>query len=80
MEEKLYDCVEVHNDRGYFEERRAYACTDPMEYFAELSTAFLGGADEDEHLEFNKWFPFNRKQLREHDPRAYKLLKKLWGV
>merc|ERR1712038_194757 len=33
---------------------------------------------EDE--EYNKWYPFNRKQLREHDPRAYELLKRLWKV
>ena len=49
-----------------------------MEYFAELSVAFLGGLDDT--LEHNKWFPFNRKQLREHDPRAFDLLCHMWGV
>lgn len=78
MEEKLYDCVPVHNGKGGVDKRRAYACTNAMEYFAELSVAFLGGVGEDEDLEFNKWFPFNRKQIKEHDPRAYCLLKKLW--
>lgn len=78
MKEKLYDKVKVHTTDGGVEEQRAYACTDPMEYFAELSVAFLGGTGEDKDLEFNKWFPFNRKQLKEHDPRAYKLLSKLW--
>jgi hypothetical protein len=80
MEEKLYDCVRVHNCQGNCDERRAYAATNPMEYFAELSAAFLGGTGSEKDLEFNKWFPFNRKQIKEHDPRAYKLLKKVWGV
>lgn len=80
MAEQLYDCVPVHNHKGGKDERKAYACTDAMEYFAELSVAFLGGIDEDKDLEFNKWYPFNRNQIKEHDPRAYSMLKKLWGV
>ncbi len=78
MREKLYDAVEVHNGEGGKDICRAYACTDPMEYFAELSTAFLGGVDEEEDLEFNKWYPFNRKQIKEHDPRAFDMLQKMW--
>jgi len=55
----------------------------------ELSTAFLGGVPSKEKdrggngngdEEFNKWYPFNRKQLKEHDPRAYDLLKKIWKI
>jgi len=80
MDEGLYDCVEVHEEDRKKGRRRAYACTDPMEYFAELSAAFLGGVGEDEELEFNKWFPFNRREVKEHDPRAYELLKKMWCV
>ena len=80
MEEKLYDSVKVHDAGGQTGERRAYACTDPMEYFAELSVAFLGGVGDDESLEFNKWFPFNRKELKEHDPRAYTMLQEMWNV
>ena len=49
-----------------------------MEYFAELSAAFLGGLDGEE--EYNKWFPFNRKQIKGHDPKAYDMLKRMWGV
>ena len=56
---------------------RAYACTNQMEYFAELSAAFLGGLDD---KEYNKWYPFNRKQIEEHDPKAYNMLKRLWMV
>jgi hypothetical protein len=76
MEEKLYDCVRVHGSQG--PTCKAYACQDQMEYFAELSVAFLGGVDDD--CEHNKWYPFNRAQLREHDPRAFELLCKMWGV
>jgi hypothetical protein len=76
MKEGLYDCVKVHGVQG--PETKAYACSNCMEYFAELSAAFLGGTDENE--EYNKWFPFNRKQLKEHDPRAYKLLARVWKV
>ena len=62
MKDGLYDCVRVHGPQG--PECKAYACTNAMEYFAELSVAFLGGLDD--ALEHNKWFPFNRTQLREH--------------
>jgi hypothetical protein len=81
MKDNLYDCVKVHDLEGNAtESRRAYACQDPMEYFAELSVAFLGGCGSNKDAEFNKWFPFNRKQLREHDPRAYEMLKRVWKV
>jgi len=75
MEEGLYDCVPVHGPQG--PRCRAYACDNAYEYFAELSTAFLGGTGGEE---FNKWFPFNREQLRMHDPRAFRMLCKLWNV
>lgn len=41
MEEGLYDMVKVHGPQG--PKARAYACNNACEYFAELSTAFLGG-------------------------------------
>jgi hypothetical protein len=119
MDEGLYDSVRVKGTQG--PTARAYACTNAMEYFAELSTAFLGGVprrqrtqpaqtgpsaerDAPNHVrrrrpgvtnkesknettvddngveEFNKWYPFNRKQIQEHDPRAYEMLKKIWKV
>ncbi len=49
---------------------RAYAITNPMEYFAETSEAFFGTNDV---------FPFVRAELKEHDPEMFKLLKKLWA-
>lgn len=76
MKDKLYECVRVHGTQG--PTAKAYACENQMEYFAELSAAFLGGIDPDE--EFNKWYPFNRKQIKEHDPRAYELLQRVWKV
>lgn len=50
--------------------RRHYALTNQMEYFAELSEAFIGT---------NDFYPFVRGELKEHDPRAYELLEKIWG-
>eukprot|EP00536_Pseudo-nitzschia_multiseries_P013928 jgi/Psemu1/291152/fgenesh1_pg.632_\ len=83
MEEGLYDQVEYHRSCTRDGARtkakaRAYAATNPMEYFAELSAAFLGGLDETS--EYNKWYPYNRKQLEEHDPRAHAMLSRLWKV
>jgi hypothetical protein len=91
MKERLYDCVPYHtleNDKNA--KARAYAATNVMEYFAELSVAFFSNTcrkendnhaeTHDEDIEFNKFFPFNRKQLESHDPRAFHCLCKLWGV
>ena len=50
---------------------RAYAMTDPMEYFAETTEAFFSR---------NDFFPFNRAELKQHDPEMEQLLVKLWGV
>jgi hypothetical protein len=49
---------------------RAYAMTDPQEYFAELTEAFFSR---------NDFFPFTRKELKAHDPHMEELLVKLWG-
>lgn len=80
MKDGLYERVECHSRNGKKEYKRAYACTNHMEYFAELSTAFLGGLDDDENQEYNKWFPYCRSQLKHHDPRAYSLLQRIWNV
>jgi len=76
MKEKLYDMVRVHGPQG--PEAEAYASTNQMEYFAELSTAFLGCKDGS--VEYNKWFPFNREQLEAHDPRAFNMLHRVWKI
>ena len=50
---------------------RAYAMTDPMEYFAETTEAFFVR---------NDFFPFTREELKQHDPEMLALLEKLWGA
>jgi lysophospholipase L1-like esterase len=58
-----------HTKPGTLE--RAYALSDPMEYFAESSEAFFGR---------NDFFPFTQDELRTHDPAMFTLLARLWGV
>ena len=48
---------------------RAYAMTDPQEYFTETTEAFFGT---------NDFFPFTRAELKQHDPQMFALLEKLW--
>jgi hypothetical protein len=50
---------------------RAYAMSNPMEYFAEASEAFFSR---------NDFFPFDRAELKRHDPEMERLVAKLWGV
>uniref|UniRef100_A0A7S3JY77 Uncharacterized protein n=2 Tax=Aureoumbra lagunensis TaxID=44058 RepID=A0A7S3JY77_9STRA len=52
-----------------------YACTNPAEFFAELSVAFL---ETSPNTEYNKWEPFNRSQLNSIDPETCKLLSRAW--
>lgn len=49
---------------------RAYAITNPQEYFAECSEAFFGQ---------NDFYPFVRAELKQHDPEMFDLLAKLWN-
>ncbi|MCB1230842.1 MAG: hypothetical protein KDN19_11275 [Verrucomicrobiae bacterium] len=49
----------------------AYAMNNPMEYFAECSEAFFGT---------NDFFPFDRAELKKHDPEMFALLGKLWRL
>ena len=69
---KTYDKVErwFGNGRSNTFER-AYAMTNPMEYFAETTEAFFSR---------NDFFPFNRAELKRHDPGMEQLLARLWGV
>jgi hypothetical protein len=50
---------------------RAYAMGNPMEYFAESTEAFFSR---------NDFFPFDRADLKRHDPEMERLVAKLWGV
>ncbi|WP_417745204.1 zinc-dependent peptidase [Rosistilla oblonga] len=66
-----YDRVERQDSEGNKRFDRAYALTNPQEYFAETTEAFFTR---------NDFFPFDRKELQQHDPEVCKLLTKLWGV
>lgn len=66
----LYDRVEQRFGDGRSANVRAYAITNPQEYFAECSEAFFST---------NDFFPFTREQLAKHDPEMFELLKQLWG-
>jgi hypothetical protein len=65
----LYDQVEQRFGNGQTANVRAYAMTNPMEYFAECSEAFFST---------NDFFPFTREQLAQHDSNMFALLKTLW--
>lgn len=65
-----YDRVERQDSEGKRRFDRAYALTTPQEYFAETSEAFFSR---------NDFFPFDRDELKRHDPEMYGLLGKLWG-
>jgi len=65
----LYERVEQRFGDGRSANVRAYAITNPMEYFAECSEAFYST---------NDFFPFTREQLAIHDPEMFALLKTLW--
>lgn len=46
-----------------------YCMTNPMEYFAELTECYFGE---------NDFYPFVRTELKEHDPRGYEIIRKMW--
>jgi dipeptidyl-peptidase-4 len=50
---------------------RAYAMTNPKEYFAETTEAFFG---------MNDMYPFERKELEAADPGAVEMLRAAWGA
>jgi len=66
-----YDAVERRNAEGETRIDRAYALTNPAEYFAETSEAFFST---------NDFFPYQREQLRQVDPGACEMLAELWGL
>lgn len=50
--------------------QKAYALTNPKEYFAELTEAYFGK---------NDFYPFDRAQLKQYDPIGYQLMEQTWG-
>ena len=66
-----YDKVERWHGNGAPNTiERAYAMTNPMEYFAENTEAFFSR---------NDFFPFTRDELKQTDPEMFALLEKLWN-
>ncbi len=65
----LYQKVEQRFGDGRSANGRAYALTNPQEYFAECTEAYFST---------NDFFPFNRDQLSKYDPDMSELLKRLW--
>lgn len=65
-ESKTYEKVMDHRGRTV----RHYGLNNQMEYFAESTEAYLG---------VNDFFPFVRAELKQHDPKMYDLMKKIWG-
>lgn len=75
---KLYRNVEMHlpYSKPNITIPIAYCCTNCMEFFAELSVAYLGGINDVD--EYNSHYPFNRKQLMEYDPKTFHVIEKIW--
>jgi len=65
-----YDQVERQDAKGKRTVGRAYALTNPQEYFAETTEAYFSQ---------NDFFPFCRDELEIHDPHACQMLSRLWG-
>jgi len=61
-----YESVKRNNGKT----ERAYALTNDQEYFAEATEAFFGT---------NDFYPFIRSELKEHDPKIYSVLEKVWA-
>ena len=67
-----YDKVARHFGNGKPNTvEKAYAMTNPMEYFAEATEAYFTG---------NDFYPFTREELKTHDPDMFELIAKLWQV
>ncbi|MCA9035454.1 MAG: hypothetical protein KDA91_09995 [Planctomycetaceae bacterium] len=67
-----YDSVErFHGVGGRRTFERAYGMNNPMEYFAEATEAYFSR---------NDFFPFDKQQLKVHDPAMFELLGQLWQM
>lgn len=65
-----YENVEQRFGDGRSKTVRAYAMNNAAEYFAEGTEAYFST---------NDFFPFDRSQLRKHDPELQELLGQLWS-
>jgi len=62
----IYEKVLLYTGRKV----RHYSLTNHKEYFAESTEAYLG---------VNDFYPFVRAELKEHDPKMYAVMEKVWG-
>jgi hypothetical protein len=51
--------------------QKAYATTNQMEFFAELTEAWFGK---------NDYYPYTKEHLQTFDPSGYELMNKIWGL
>ena len=65
-----YDLVDSYNGRKIVKDK-AYALSNEKEYFAETTEAYFGK---------NDFYPFNRSELKTHDPAMHDLHAELWKV
>ncbi|HYG75722.1 MAG TPA: zinc-dependent peptidase [Planctomycetota bacterium] len=68
VKEKLYENVKDLNGKTL---EKAYAATNQLEYFAELSCAYFWRGEYE---------PFDREQLRKHDPKGFEMIEAVWGI
>lgn len=66
-----YDDVERQDAEGKRHRDKAYAMTNPQEYFAETTEAYFSK---------NDFFPFDKQELEKHDPQMFEVLGRAWGV
>lgn len=66
MEKKIYDKSLLYTG----EMVKHYGATDHKEYFAESTEAYFY---------HNDFYPFVRAELKQHDPRAYAEMERIWG-
>ena len=65
-----YESVKRFTGRKIINDK-AYGMNNGKEYFAESTEAFFGK---------NDFFPFDKAELKAHDPKMHDLLIELWGV
>jgi hypothetical protein len=68
MNQGLYQNVKDVNGKTL---NAAYATTNQLEYFAELTAMYFVGCN---------YQPFNRTELKEYDPVGYSLIERFWRV
>jgi len=75
MATSLYSVVRGHYSPFYYS-GKAYAATNCLEFFAELSVAYLW--KDDDSTEYGMSYPFNRAQLQTHDPASLRVIEEQW--